>query len=228
MDKEREIFTKYFERIKLTWSELGVSNKIIPFCTPLKKNPKFLIIGINHTDFSSNKNEAKTIAENFSQDLPDVNTFIEHDHRFAKGLRSVIKRVHSRCNGFDDFPNEDWVGTNRIAIQTSSSDIFNHYDQLESLDQYDKCKKEIDKLLRSLISFMQPKNIILAGQKSFEGLYFPKDSKLKDVKHKKILIDVKNRKTTNVIPIPHLSRGSFFKEAEERILNAIEDNCCYL
>ena len=51
---------------------------------------------------------------------------------------------------------------------------------------------------------------------------------LKDVKHKKILIDVKNRKTTNVIPIPHLSRGSFFKEAEERILNAIEDNCCYL
>ena len=33
----------YFDQIKLIWEKLGVPNKIIPFCTPLKKNPKFLI-----------------------------------------------------------------------------------------------------------------------------------------------------------------------------------------
>ena len=90
MNDEQEIFKNYFDQIKLIWEKLGVPNKIIPFCTPLKKNPKFLVIGINHADFSTQRNIAEDIAFRFSKNLPDINTFVSHKHKFANGLVCMI------------------------------------------------------------------------------------------------------------------------------------------
>ena len=227
MNEEQETFENYFDQIKLIWEKLGVPNKIIPFCTPLKKNPKFLIIGINHADFDSQKYIAKDIADRFSKKLPDLNTFVSHKHKFANGLKKVIQIVHECYETFDEFPNEDWVGTNRIAVQTGERDILSHYEQLENLDGYDECKEEMDELLISLISFMNPKNILCAGKKSCAGLFdYDNEAELKDMKHKKFLINKEKNQTVNIIPVQHFSRGAFHAPAAERIMDAIEEGCC--
>ena len=227
MNEEQEIFKNYFDQIKMIWEKLGVPNKIIPFCTPLKKNPKFLIIGINHTDFDSQKYIAKDIADRFSKNLPDINTFVSHKHKFANGLKKVIQKVHKRCDGFDKIANEDWLGTNRIAVQTCKSDTLNFHEHLEVLDKYDECKEEMDELLISLISFMNPKNILCAGKKSCAGIfdYDPK-AEVKDMKHKKFLINKEKNQTINIIPVQHFSRGTFYAPAAQRIMDAIEEGYC--
>ena len=103
---ELNTFEDYFNKIKSIWEPLGMQNRIIPFCTPLKMNPNFLVIGLNHSDFDSNPSKASEIADAYSTKIPSVNTYIEHNHKFAKGLRAVIGGVNEQINTFDAKPNE--------------------------------------------------------------------------------------------------------------------------
>ena len=89
--------------------------------------------------------------------MPSVNKYIENNHKFAKGLRAVIGRVNEQINTFDAKPNENWVGTNRIAIQTGPEGA----DAVMRIYEYEECQKEMDRTLKSLIAFMKPKNILL-------------------------------------------------------------------
>ena len=146
--KDEVIFKDFFNKIKSIWEPLGLNKRIIPFCTPLKVNPKFLVIGINHSDFDSNPTMADKIADAYSMGMPSTNTYIEHDHSFAKGLRAVIAGVNRQIDSFDREPNEDWVGTNRIAIQTGPEGA----DEVMHAYGYEECQREMDKTLKSLIS----------------------------------------------------------------------------
>ena len=229
-------FTDYFDQIKRIWEKLDTPNLIIPFCTPMKLNPKFLVIGINHSDFCRNNLvESKRIAEDFSKRIPLENTFIKHDHTFAKGLREVISKVHDSYNDFDEKPTDEWLGTNRIAIQTDGKGA----DSIKALDNYSECQKDMDKVLKSLISYMKPKNIILAGNDACENFFYPESSSLTMANRqpKKILIDKNTKATSNIIPVWHLSHNwrtspgdpeCYGDKTAKRIKQAIEDGLCEL
>lgn len=222
--KDEVIFKDFFNKIKSIWEPLGLNKRIIPFCTPLKVNPKFLVIGINHSDFDSNPTMADKIAVAYSMGMPSTNTYIEHDHSFAKGLRAVIAGVNRQIDSFDREPNEDWVGTNRIAIQTGpegAGEVMHAYG-------YEECQREMDKTLKSLISYIKPKNILLVGNEACDGLFYPAKPKqpMNNKKTKKVLINKETKETTNIIPLWHFSRGSFYQPCSSRIIEAIQNKLC--
>ena len=66
-----ENFDEYFNQIKLIWKKLDNPNRIIPFCTPVILNPKFLIIGTDHSDnFPPNDDDENIrIADFFSNKI---------------------------------------------------------------------------------------------------------------------------------------------------------------
>ena len=51
-------------------------------------------------------------------------------------------------------------------------------DSIKALDNYSECQKDMDKVLKSLISYMKPKNIILAGNDACENFFYPESSSL--------------------------------------------------
>lgn len=215
-------FEQYFYEIKNIWSQLNTKNRIIPFCTPMKFRPKFFIIGLNHSVFSNDDKEANLIANNFSNSIPKLNTYTNHNHKFAKGLRAVIRRVHEEVDDFDTGPNDDWLGTNRIAIQTDAkgaSPIIVHKD-------YKIYQQKMDNLLRSLIIFMKPRNVLLVGKDASEIFGYNKNSSLNLMKFSKFQVCSDTNKTTNIIPIHHFSRGSFYQPAADRIIKAIKEGFC--
>ena len=216
-------FEDYFNKIKSIWEPLGMHNRIIPFCTPLKMNPNFLVIGLNHSDFDSNPSKAAEIADAYSTKMPSVNTYIKHKHKFAQGLRAVIAGVNRHIGSFDREPNEDWVGTNRIAIQTGPEGA----DAVMKTNGYEDCQKEMDKTLKSLIAFMKPKNILLVGNDTCDGFYYPSNKEnMENKKIKKVLINKDTRELANVIPLWHFSRGVFYEPCSLRIIEAIQNDLC--
>ena len=216
-------FQDYFDEIKNIWEKLESPNRIIPFCTPMKLNPKFLVIGINHSDFCpQNSEKSKRIANDFSKGIPKENTYKEHNHSFARGLRAVIERVHNEYNDFDCEPSNEWIGTNRIAIQTDSEGS----GVITSHKKYKECQSDMDKILKSLISYTKPKNIILAGNAACDNFYYSKGQTMANKKVKKVLVDKETRETTNVIPVWHFSWTWTYSKTETRIKAAIKNNLC--
>ncbi len=226
-------FDEYFNEIKKIWSKLENPNRIIPFCTPLKQKPKFLIIGNNHSNNFDprNKEENNRIANSFSNAISTQDhTFLDHNHPFAKGLRGLVSDISTTYKNFKI--TREWIGTNRCAIQTNSGGLG---DEIKKHDKYIECQKEMDSLLKDFIKFCKPKNIILTGKSACELYYSTKN--LKDMECKKILLGKDTDETTNLIPIWHLSElwrqdrhdnESFKQKTITRIKNAIEDGYCDL
>ncbi|MDA8913051.1 hypothetical protein N9I66_09060 [Pseudomonadales bacterium] len=225
-------FEQYFNRITKIWMRLDTPQRTIPFCTPLRHDPKFLVIGTNHSNnFDPNDIvENDRIADAFSKELPtQEHTLLDHHHPFAQGLKKIALEIQ---NDYTDFRvTRDWIGTNRCAIQTDSSGLGG----LKRLDQYQACERDMDNLLLEFISFCKPRNIILTGMHAC-GLFYT-DKKLKDMKPKKILLGENSDETTNLIPIWHLSElwrydrysGESFKDKTiRRLKEAIEDGFCEL
>jgi hypothetical protein len=219
---EYSSFEEYFYEIKKIWQKLNHKNYIIPFCTPMKLNPKFLVIGMNHSKFSNVDSQNENISKTFSLEIPKINTFIEHNHTFADGLKKTINNLNIKLNNFDREINDDWIGTNRCAIQTDSSGL----DSLKAHPMFHKCQNEMDKVLKSLIRYMKPKNIILAGNYA-SNLYYASDLKMKNLISKKIIINKISKETTNLIPIWHFSYYNMFKkEIVSRFEDSINKNLC--
>lgn len=226
-------FNEYFNQIKLIWKKLDNPNRIIPFCTPIILNPKFLIIGTNHSDnfHPNDEDENIRIADLFSNQISTKeHTFLDHHHPFAEGLRDLVSEIQKDYKEFK-ITNE-WLGTNRCAIQTNSSGLG---DEILKHPEYVDCQKEMDNLLENFIKLTKPKNVILTGKVAC-GLYYS-ENKLKDMKCKKLLFGKESKDTFNLIPIWQLSNlwrydrydGESFKEKTvKRLKNAIEDGLCEL
>ena len=97
----------------------------------------------------------------------------------------------------------------------------------------------MDKVLKSLISYMKPKNIILAGNDACENFFYPESSShtMANRQPKKILIDKDTKATSNIIPVWHLSHNwrtspgdleCYGDKTVKRIKQAIEDGLCEL
>ena len=217
-------FEEYHFEIKKIWKEPNLPNLIIPFCTPMKLRPKFLVIGLNHSDFSpKNRAESNRIAMEFSAAMPKENTYISHQHPFAEGLRKIITKVHNEHKDFDYKPTKEWVGTNKIALQSDSESlkkiIMKH-------ERYKDCEEKMNELLISLIKFMKPKNVLLAGIDATYIFPFYKDRKLKDMEYRKFELDDDSNETTNLIPLHHFSLSTHYELEANRLKKAIGNGYC--
>ena len=220
MIQEQESFNKYFHDIKKIWSKLSHPNRIIPFCTPLIKNPNFLVIGKNHSNnfdpFDDDKNNK--IADAFSKEIAKENTFIEHSHSFAKGINRVVSEINEEHESF--FISKKWIGTNRCAIQTDSKGL----GEIPKHPKYEECQKDMDKLLRNLIQFLKPKNVILSGV--FACNLFYREKSLQDMRCKRISLGKDSNQTFNLIPVEHFSMNYNTKKIVDRISDAIRTGYC--
>ena len=226
-------FDYFFDEICAIWGALQHPNRIIPFCTPLIMHPKFLVIGTNHSDnFDPHvESENKRIADDFSKTIPkEEHTFIDHNHPFAQGLRSIETEIQKSYPKFK--VTRDWVGTNRCAIQTDSSGL----KSVTEYDKYEDCQEKMDVLLREFISFCKPKNVILTGLHACK-LYYSERT-LADMKCKRILLSNDPDAISNLIPIWHVSelwrqgnrktKESFKDLTLKRLKHAIRDGFCEL
>ena len=84
----------------------------------------------------------------------------------------------------------------------------------------------MDKLLKSFISFIKPKNVILTGLYACE-LYYP-GKKLKEMKSKKVVFKKDPSETFNLIPVEHFSLPYNTQKIINRLKSAIENGYCEL
>ena len=215
-DPERDLLIKlngdeiqpheiFFPRIRAVWTGLAPDRRIIPFCTPVFPNPRVLVIGTNHSDFDPRDPvNSAAIADAFASREPDVNTFTAHSHHFARGLEeiaTIIRETHG-VEGFE--VGNDWMGTNRCAVQTDSSGIEPLRFDLSFSDR----QNEMDALLKSLVKCVKPDNVVLAGKYAC-ALYYPdaikKNKSIGELLPKRILVDKETRQTTQLIPVWHFS-----------------------
>ena len=124
-------FEEYFYEIKNIWSQLNTKNRIIPFCTPMKFRPKFFIIGLNHSVFSNDDKEANLIANDFSNSIPKLNTYTNHNHKFAKGggVNYLSKILLLLKNIIMSLFNPQFSTFNSLAFRINQGFIhsFNHF-----------------------------------------------------------------------------------------------------
>ena len=216
-------FEDYFDEIQKIWGRMNGEGRIIPFCTPLIFNPKFLVIGTNHADNfdPNNETENNRIADSFANALPQEHTFLEHNHPFAGALRNVIFEVQQK---YPDFKlSEEWIGTNRCAIQQTDS---GGLDSIRKHGQFKSCQVEMDQLLKKFIAFVKPKNVILTGRFACEVIY-PEKQNISDMKSRKVLYGKDTEGTYNVIAISSVSgsrRGP--RPMVNKIISAIEEGFC--
>ena len=223
-------FEQYFDEIKLIWEKLNNPNRIIPFCTPLIMNPKFLVIGTNHSNNFDRKSETENnkIADLFSNRIPtEVHTFLDHQHPFAEGLKGVVGEIQREYKNFKI--TREWIGTNRCAIQTDSGGL----GEIPEHEEYQNCEKKMDALLKDFICFSKPENVILTGMHACRLFYT--DKRLQDMTCKKMPLSKDTKETFNLIPIWHLSElwrqnkndsESFREKTIKRLKQAIEEGFC--
>jgi len=213
-------FEQFFDGIKNIWARLEQPNRIIPFCTPLMLNPTFLVIGTNHTNNFClyNETENNRIADSFSNEIPKENTFLEHHSKFSVSLRSLVCKVNKDFKDF--YITDEWLGTNRCAVQTDSDGITS----LDGLSNYKECEKEMDLLLKAFVRYIKPKNVILTGEHACR-LYYPKGP-VQDMPSKKSIFGKGCTDTFNLIPVKHFSAGRRPKEIIKKITDSIKDGFC--
>ena len=85
--KEFNSIQQYFDEVIRIWSKLNLNYNIIPFCTPIFKNPSVLVIGQNHAmNFDlEDEGESDRIIQRFSEQIPSENTFKDHNQKFNEG-----------------------------------------------------------------------------------------------------------------------------------------------
>ncbi len=162
-------FQAYFDEIKRIWGGLSCTDKrIIPFCTPLVRNPKMLVIGTNHSDRFHPQlfGENKRIADAFAREIQtDMHSYMHHIHPFARGLAKVVSNVQRHHPRFG--MTTQWVGTNRCAIQTEGKGI----ETLKKIKGYEACQRQMDALLKEFVRFVAPEAVLLIGEYAC-GLYY--------------------------------------------------------
>lgn len=187
--------TCFFDDIRDCWLPVADGRKVIPFCTPVNIRPDALVIGKNHSWFDPSPEREQQIAEAYACALPQVNTFLEHEHTFATRLRKYTQAAGIEVT-------QNWVGTNRCAVQTGPDGI----GQLQQHTSFQACQNAMDGILLELIQWLEPKNILLFGTYA-QALLYPKAKRLADTAPMRF--ELRSGASSKVIPLPHLSfRGS--------------------
>lgn len=194
----------YFKRIQAIWEPFASLYPVIPFCTPVFRRPTALVIGKNHGDFAPGDPEnAARIALRYKSAIPTDNTFMAHDHRFAKGLQSACTRAGIKVDG-------TWMGTNRCAVQTDSTGI----DELTRWPEFADCQSAMDDLLKELVCVIRPFNLLLVGRHAV-GLFYPAGTPISDLACDTLF--GREKPSTRVIPTFHPSRGRYHRQIAAKL-----------
>jgi len=180
--------------------------RLIPLCTPVPAEVDVLMIGINHAAFDEyDEAEAERIATEFTADVPVVNTYLTHNHNFARQLRAVVGKAGLEIT-------DRWVGTNRCPVQTGT-ESFHDAIEKQKFPWFEEAAQKMDDLLKGLVRSTSPKCVVLAGDYAAK-LYYKGKFKITELAPS--VIKTSQGKTL-LVPIPHVSRASYHAEAIERL-----------
>lgn len=143
---------RYFDEIKEAWAPFASTHRVIPFCTPVIERPIALVIGVNHSNFAIGAAESDGIADAFAQSLPTEVSYSTGSFQFADGLRAVCREANIEIN-------DQWVGTNRCAVQT----IEGGTESLEKRAEFAGCQQSMDAVLKRLVFEIIPSNVLLVS-----------------------------------------------------------------
>lgn len=210
-----ELERRYFDRVKNIWKAFEPAARakgkyIIPFCTPIVMTPPALVIATNHSDFAPGlPSMADNIARKFSEEMATVNTYIVHDHNFARGMRDVCGIA-----GIDI--TEEWVGTNRCAVQWEPGD--SKIKEIERIAPmaFAECQRAMDDTLRELVLEISPRNVILVG-KYARRLFYQKERQGQTFDDFPPKWDPHAEGKTWVIPIEHPTYPNNRQKAARRL-----------
>jgi len=217
---------EYFDRIRKTWLKLKDGRKklprIIPFCTPVQRDPIALVIGQNHSYFdpvaiamkgiiTENRLKADKEANAYTEAVPEESIYLNGLHKpFVAGLQSICCLAGIQID-------ETWVGTNRCAIQTGTKP--EDFDELKKLKgkraAFSDCQEEMDGILLQLIDEIKPRNVLLCGEYA-AGLFFD-EKKIGVLDTKLGLLEPDNDQGIMYIPVYHPSRVENFYRSVERL-----------
>ncbi len=204
--EDETISRDYFDRIVDCWAPFRDVGLIIPFCTPVLRNPTVLVIGTNHSWFDPNLKNAGEIDHMFATGVPKVNTFCSHNHRFAKVLRSRFATIGTTIN-------ETWMGTNRCAVQTGSVGLRS----LKKRREFKLCQKNMDDIPVEIIERQNPRTILLCGNYAQS---LATDERQTTSKHTTSILEPLNSWRSRVVAIPHPCGRESSSETIARIRSA--------
>ncbi len=183
--------------------------------TPIPEylRPEFMLLGNNPSWFVNvaankhlslkQKKEAQSIVEGMEKGVPSVSSYLKHDHRFAKRIRTIFNNLGS----INILP--DVVGMNWFWIQTGSNpyELKNvHLDDPQSEQQkseqlnllIDYCRKKTGEIINQI----RPKNLFVLGNDAQS-----------EIRHMKI-----DQEIINIIFAKHPDRSSDLQTKLQEII----------
>ena len=152
--------------------------KFVIFYSLPTLRPKIVILGNNPSFFHEPKHEIydkktfKTFAEynleQVAEQIPQCNSYIDHDHKFAKSIRKIFEDI----NNFHLL--EEIVGFNWFFIQTGGEGL-SKLKQLSDKEEFKNLEDLCFNISQEIIMILKPKLVFLFGkevQKKFNERSF--------------------------------------------------------
>ena len=173
--KNEKLTAHYFRELQKVWLPWKVhaesDDLLVPLCTPLRQSADVIVIGAGHSRFDGEIGSsplADVVAERFSQNPPDENTFVAHDHDFASAMREMMHEITGLI--FDRNQSRtrkvlgQWMGTNRCAVQFKTRPEETILKLLKIEEEFAKCLEKSDKVIREMVAETRPKFVLLMGR----------------------------------------------------------------
>lgn len=142
--------------------------------TPATYRPEFMLLGNNPSWFvdvavnrplsAEDKEKAQQIVLDMEKGVPSINSYLEHNHRFAKRIRTIFKNLDLS----DILP--DVVGMNWFWVQTGSNPYELKKVHLCDLRSEQKKTEQLNYLINycrrktgEIINHIAPKNLFVLG-----------------------------------------------------------------
>ncbi len=125
--------------------------------TPLRINPKVMIIGNNPSWFDEyDPLLALDIVREMEQGIPTVNSYLDHKHAFARQMQAGFSQA-----GRSDLL-ESCVGMNRLWVQTGSTSA-PRMDTREQTNEWRDLKNRCEEGTREMVQLIKPELALLVG-----------------------------------------------------------------
>lgn len=125
--------------------------------TPLRLNPKVMIIGNNPSWFDQyDPSRALDIVKEMEKGVPTVNSYLVHRHAFAKQMQAGFSQV-----GRGDLL-KSCVGMNRLWVQTGSAGVPKMLTSDQG-SQWREIKNRCEEGTREIVRLIKPKLVLLVG-----------------------------------------------------------------
>ena len=173
--------------------------------TPIPEHvrPAFMILGNNPSWFvdvaanrpisSQRKLEAKRIVEEMERGVPSVSSYLKHDHRFAKRIRTIFNNLEA----IDILP--DVIGMNWFWIQTGSKP----YELKKIRLDEPKSEQQKNEQLNLLIDYCRKKTGEIINQIKPKNLFVLGDDAQSELRKLEI-----NQESINIVLAKHPDRSS--------------------